>query len=127
MKTLPLALCLTAALALQGCTHYVWVKPNGDPATFNADNYTCKQRAVTQAPPVFQVYSPYPTYYGGDRIITHCRDHGMTETCRTHVEGAPYPPQPPQAVDLNSSTRDDLYNACMGAQGWVLQPVKDPE
>ncbi|MGE4350833.1 MAG: hypothetical protein AB7E52_01430 [Bdellovibrionales bacterium] len=116
---------LGVAVLLSGCTHYMWVKPSGDPATFNADNYACKQNSMAAAPPVFQVYDPTPVHYGPKRVITDCRDKGDHRICKTRVQPDVY--APPTAVDLNKSNRNDLYNACMGAKGWLWQAVEDPE
>lgn len=82
---------------------------------------------MASAPPIFQVYESYPTHYGEQRVITRCKEHGDREICKTRVTGAPYAPPAPQAIDLNKRNRSDLYNACMGAHGWVLQAVEDPE
>lgn len=127
MKTSTLSLTLLCSLFLSGCSQYVWVKPMGDPATFNADHYNCKQSAMTSAPPVFQVYHPYARSYDDERLYTHCKDYGDREVCKTRMIGSPHVAPPPHTVDLNARNRTDLYNACMGAQGWVLQEVKDPQ
>ena len=127
MKTTTTALCLLALVLLSGCTRYVWMKPSGDPASFNADTFACKQSAMANAPPVFQVYDRYPSYYEPDRIVTHCKERGNHEICKTRVVGDHRPAPPPQAIDLNESNRSDLYHSCMGAKGWILQAVEDPE
>lgn len=127
MKTTTIALSLISCLLLSGCSRYVWVKPMGDPATFNPDNFGCKQNAMASAPPVFQVYEPYSYDHGREHIYTTCKERGNHEICKTRITGAPYTNRPPQAVDLNAGNRSDLYDACMSAKGWVLQRVEDPE
>lgn len=113
-----------ALFALSGCAHYVWVKPAGDPASYPADNYACKQESLNVAPPVYQVYEPYSS--GPDIVRTDCVQNGPRQRCYARVVSEGYQP-PPQAVDLNRGNRSDLYNACMNARGWVLQRVEDPE
>jgi len=120
MKTTVL---LAGSLLLSACTHYVWMKPAGDPATYPADNFNCKQSAMNNAPPVFQTYDAYPYGYSRDRVRTECTERGPHEVCRTRVISHEYAP-PPSTVDLNARNRDELYNACMNASGWILQPVE---
>ena len=115
---------LVLSLFLAGCAHYTWIKPAGDPATFPSDSYACKQSALNAAPPVFQTYGHHPDYYAPPPVRTHCFDDGRRQVCKTIVEERDYVP-PPRTVDLNSSTREDMYNACMNAQGWVLQRVEE--
>ncbi len=98
------AVALVAALALAGCTRYAWVKPLGDPATFPADSYACKQEALAAAPPVFQTYLPGPGF---------------------GPPGHYYAPPPPRTVDLNAPLRDDFYDSCLRARGWVLQAIEE--
>jgi len=120
-----LALALIS-LILSGCTQYVWVKPLGDPATYPQDTYTCKQESLALAPPVFQSYEIVPATDEHGVIKTDCVKEGRRERCRTIVKQPTYVP-PPRAVDLNKSNRTDLFNSCMGARGWELRAVKDPE
>lgn len=115
---------LAALLLLSGCAQYVWVKPAGDPATYPADNYACKQDSLSAAPPVYQVYEPSPS--GPDVVRTDCIQKGSRQRCYARVVSEGYQP-PPQAIDLNRSARSDLYNACMNARGWFLQKVEKPE
>ena len=125
MKTsIRLVALLAISLTLSGCTRYVWMKQSGDPASFPADNFTCKQTAMNNAPPVFETYDPYPYGHRPERIVTECRDRGHHEVCRTRVISHSYAP-PPSTVDLNAYNRNDMYNACMSAKGWVLQPVEE--
>ncbi len=115
---------LAALLLLSGCAQYVWVKPVGDPGSFPGDTYACKQESLSAAPPVYQIYEPYPS--GPEVVRTDCIQNGPRQRCRTRVISEGYQP-PPQAVDLNRGNRSDLYGACMNARGWVLQKVEDPQ
>jgi len=127
MKTfIKTALVLSTCLCLSACMQYVWVKPVGDPTSFAADNYNCKQSAMSNAPPVFQTYDSSPYAYQPQRVRTDCTARGMHEVCYTHVSPPQYVP-PPTTVDLNSRNRSELYNACMNALGWILQPVEDTQ
>ncbi len=116
---------LAALLLLSGCAQYVWVKPAGDPGTFPGDSYACKQESLATAPPVYQIYEPYPS--GPDVVRTDCFQDGPQQRCRTRIISHQDYTPPPHAVDLNRGNRADLYNACMGARGWILQKVEDPE
>jgi|GEM_PF-1016487 len=111
---------------LTACTHYAWVKPVGDPASYPADNYACKQQALAAAPQVFQTFMPASQPHP-DVVKSDCfMDHHGGQHCKTSVVSRGYEP-PPQVVDLNENMREDLYNACMGSKGWVLQAIQDPE
>jgi hypothetical protein len=99
----------------------------GDPATYPADDFACQEKAMNNAPPVFQTYTPPPHYYGpSGTYYTDCRERGHHTVCKTHVHGYPRVPEP-RTVDLNAGNRTELYNACMRAHGWVLQVVEDPQ
>ena len=124
MKLQNSPLLLVTALLLSGCAQYVWMKPAGDPSTFPNDNYNCKQSALTNAPPVFQTYGAYPMHMPPD-VRTRCIGDGHHRTCKTIIVDHDHYVPPPHTVDLNAGTRNDLYNACMSAQGWVLQKVEE--
>lgn len=123
MKAIRLAVLLSLSVVLSGCTQYVWTKQFGDPQSFAADNYDCKQNAMNTAPPVFETYGSYP-YRHPDLVYTDCHPRGHHDICRTRVVSHGYAP-PPSTVDLNARNRNDLYNSCMNAKGWVLQPVQE--
>jgi len=118
----PKVILLGATLMLAGCAHYEWMKPAGDPSTFGVDSYNCKQSSMGTAPPVFQTYGAMPL--PRPPVHTRCFNDGYREVCKTVVEGGPYVP-PPRTVDLNAANREDMYQACMGAQGWVYQRVDE--
>jgi hypothetical protein len=121
MNVKTLILIPLSALMLSACTHYAWVKPMGDPATYPADHYTCSQSAVQSLPPVYEVYDPYPAYYGWHEPRP-CFYESHHLRCPPHLRPMDLPP-PPRTIDLNRSGREDLYNSCMNAHGWFLQPI----
>jgi len=115
------------AFLLSACTHYAWVKPSGDPASYPADNYSCKQESLASAPPMYRTFMPSPMPAPPDVVKSDCFTDGHGgEHCKTRVISHGYVP-PPETVDLNEEMRSDLYNACMNARGWMLQVVQDPE
>ncbi len=125
------ALLAIVAVTLSGCGHYAWQKPGGDPSTFGADNYNCQQNAIAAVPPAYPYppppygYSPYgePLYQVEE---TRCRDtHGSTY-CKTQTSVQRRAPLPPPQ-DYNAPARQDLYTACMQAQGWVYRWIEDPQ
>lgn len=125
MKTTQILSLLILATLISGCSRYVWMKPNGDPSTFGPDSYNCKQSALSAAPPTFHTYVPYPQ--PGPSIVREVcyeKHHGHHPRCKMIVETRDYVP-PPQTVDLNANNRDDMYNSCMNANGWVLQRVEE--
>jgi hypothetical protein len=126
MQKPSLLAALLIVFALSGCTQYAWVKPFGDPATYPADNYACQQDAMTNAPPVFQTFTPYPAYSHPDIVYVDCRVHHHHERCRARYVDRGFPPPSPYTVDLNDKNRGNLYSACMQAKGWVFQPVEEP-
>lgn len=117
---------LVLPLMLAGCTSYVWVKPVGDPATFNPDSYACKQEAIAAAPPVFHQTEVYPRLFAGPDVVkSRCVQDGAVQTCKTRYYMHDSTIAPPPVMDLNESVRSDLYSTCMQAKGWVLQAVED--
>jgi len=121
-RRFPLLTLLLAAITLGGCVHYAWVKPGGDPSTFQADHYACLSNSTQTAPPVYGAYAR-PDVVSVD---TRCRPDPWTHDmiCRDVVRQRPS--GPPIVTDLNASARGDLYTACMNAHGWFYQAVQDP-
>jgi hypothetical protein len=133
------ALRAATVFTLSACGHYAWQKPGGDPSTFAADNYACKQAAIASAPPAYAWpppnpyggYAPYQPY--GNTVYqqeeTRCKDKGGTVWCKTessvHGNVSFQPTVPPQ--DVNAGARDDLFGACMQSRGWVYQWIEDPK
>lgn len=111
------------ALMLSGCATYAWVKPGGDPNTYPADSYACKQESMAAAPPVFHTVHPHIAP-GPDIVRTRCRDEGFYEECRTRVYPSGYA-GPPQTYDLNERNRDNMFTSCMNARGWILQRIEE--
>lgn len=125
MSKMPLL--LLTVLLLAGCTHYVWVKPVGDPASYPADDYVCKQESLAAAPPVYETYVPAGPGGLSPEIVTDCRpSRAGGQHCFTRVvERHPVAIREPYTIDLNEDKRDDLYQSCLQARGWVLQPVEE--
>lgn len=120
----PPLLAALACFLLSACTHVAWVKPSGDPATFPADSYLCKQDSLKAAPPVFETHDlATPVARRFYRDCSH-DPHGGE---RCHMIVLPDESRArPQTVDLNKNVRDDLYQSCLEAKGWVLQAVEGP-
>lgn len=117
-------LLLACVLFLSGCAHYVWIKPGGDPATFPADDYACRQESMAAAPPVYETYVPMNPSI--PEVLSDChtaRDGG--QRCRTRVVQRPSFPDRPYTVDLNEGNRENLHESCLRARGWVLQRVEE--
>ena len=118
---LKLGSLLICSLFLFGCVHYEWIKPGASQLDYNQAHYGCLQSSTATAPPVYQVYQPNNGVVPHEDIRTTCTTQGGVTNCDKRITQSPQ--AAPVARDINQGNRDQIYNACMQAQGWNFVPV----
>lgn len=111
-----LALGATLAMALGGCAHYQWFKPDATEADYNQAIYACNTAAARTYPVVPSVQPVSPGYFTPG--FTRCGYHG----CWTGP--GYYVPPAMGTVDINQGNRDQAASECMKAHGWQLIKVQ---
>ena len=109
------AMLMVATLA--GCTQMVWVKPGATDADIQIAKGRCQVHAYGQVP-----VAPASTIVGGGYVspmVTTCSGAGHAATCVT--SGGFYTPPSVVNYDANRGIRNEVFAACMQADGWSLQ------
>jgi len=109
-----LSLTLLICMPISGCATYYWSKPGVTQQQVNYDQAECTAEAGSRAPPALQAY---PIGSGYTRpIYTSCMGIGAMVDCTT--TGGGYTPPTYMTIDLNASTRDAAYEACLYRRGY---------
>ncbi len=102
---------LLGVLALAGCgPELVWRKPGATTADYNSAHYRCLRDSTAQAPVDQRV-----TSVSGDRTTRQQQARRRTSSS-----------QSVSYTDVNRSARATVYDACMRAAGWRLEPLDSP-
>ena len=120
MKTSAIGLIIVTSALLAGCATYQWRHGTRYDANFEQESYECKQEAAKALPPQIGERITRPTQFISPQW--HC-PAGVSDRSKCNYTPGRWLQAERESYDLNASARNDLYNSCLKARGWLYLRV----